>query len=93
MDDRASIELALIIDRLKLRGKLLGAESILPLAELKLPDPNRRYPELIGDWLAQGWIEGDAQRFQLTTAGAAFVQAIPRRYSLHALFYNVLSAD
>ena len=80
--------LLLLIHRLDRGGQSLGRETILPLAELKLPQVAQTYDSLIVKLVDQELIEGDAERFVLCPDGMELVHKLSERVSLHALFYN-----
>lgn len=80
--------LLLLINRVHAAGGELGSQSIVPLAEMKLPRVAAAYEALIDALRAEQLIIGGAESFTLTTAGLAAVEAAAQRYSLHAWFYN-----
>ena len=86
--DDSTIGLLLIINRLSQSDRALGRETIVPFAELKLPQVARRYETLISDLLANHFIEGSADSFELTPAGRRAVEQAAQQQSLHALFYD-----
>src|SRR5690349_3708077 len=80
--------LLLLIHRLDQAGQLMGRETILPLAELKLPQIAQTYDSLIVTLVDQELIEGDAEQFVVCPDGMELVHKLSERVSLHALFYN-----
>jgi 2-polyprenyl-3-methyl-5-hydroxy-6-metoxy-1,4-benzoquinol methylase len=83
-----TIGLFLLIDRLLKREKPLGRATILPLAEIKLPDVARKYDALVQQLFDQQLAFGDVQVFWLTTRGLDLVQEIAAQHSLTTWFYN-----
>ena len=86
--DSALTGLLLLIHRPHRTGQLLGRDTILPLAELKLPQVVQTYDALIVRLADQEFIEGDAERSVLCPDGMELVHDLSERVSLHALFYN-----
>jgi len=80
--------LLLLIDRLLRRNQPLGSETILPLAEIKLPAVARNYDHLVQKLFAQQLAMGDAHAFQLTPQGLKLVQETAERHSLNSWFYD-----
>jgi hypothetical protein len=80
--------LLLLIQRLDRTGRPLGRETIVPFAEIKLPDVASDYDRLVRALEEQALIEGDAEAFMLTSKGQDAVDRISRGHSLHAMFYD-----
>jgi len=83
-----TLGLFLLIDRLLQRDRPLGRGTILPLAEIKLPEVARNFDQLIDDLFLRQLAVGDAQAFRLTPLGLDLVQETAAQHSLNALFYN-----
>ena len=82
------IGLLLLVNRLQQTERPLGHQTIVPLAELKLPRVAQKYEALMSVLYESQLIEGDAGEFVLTPAGLEVVGDIAQRHSLHAWFYN-----
>lgn len=82
------IGLCLLIDCLHQRDQHLGRETILPLAEIKLPGVARNYDALVQQLFDQQLAVGDVQAFRLTPQGLDLVQETAAQHSLNAWFYN-----
>ena len=80
--------LFLLLNRLQTAGQPLERQSILSLAEIKLPRVAQNYDFLIEQLLTEKLIEGDAERFDLSPNGADIVNAAAQKNSLHTAFYN-----
>lgn len=80
--------LLLLIDRLQKNGQPLGRRSLVPMAEIKLPRVALHYDTLVGQLITEKLVEGDAENFVLSPAGADAVHAVAQEYSLHAAFYD-----
>lgn len=83
-----SIGLYLLIDRLLQRDRPLGRETILPLAEIKLPGVARNYDALVQKLFDQHLALGNGRSFRLTPQGLDRVREAAGQYSLNELFYN-----
>ena len=83
-----STGLLLLIQRLRASGRPLLQETLLPFAELKLPEVAQNYLALVDELRQRQFIEGTEQAFSLTPAGEKAVQEAAARHSLHAWFYN-----
>jgi SAM-dependent methyltransferase len=86
--DPAIIGMMLLIERLRQSNQPLGAGTIVPFAEMKLPRVAEEYEALVQRLLAEKLITGSAETFTLTAAGAELSDALTGRHSLHAWFYN-----
>jgi 2-polyprenyl-3-methyl-5-hydroxy-6-metoxy-1,4-benzoquinol methylase len=86
--DNTTIGLLLIINRLSQSERPLGRETIVPFAELKLPQVAQRYDALTDGLLENHLIEGSADSFELTSAGRQAIEQAAQLHSLHALFYD-----
>ena len=86
--DNVLAGLLLIINRLSQSDRPLGRKTIVPLAEMKLPQVAQRYEALVRDLLESHLIEGSADVFELTPAGRQAVEQAAQQHSLHALFYD-----
>jgi cyclopropane fatty-acyl-phospholipid synthase-like methyltransferase len=80
--------LFLLIDRLLKSDRPLGRNSILPMAEIKLPHVKENFDLLIKTLVNEKLIEGNAERFSLTSSGLTTLEKIAKEHSLHTAFYN-----
>jgi SAM-dependent methyltransferase len=86
--NRDEIGLLLLIDRLRRQEKPLGQETLLPLAQIKLPRVAEQYGDLVAALRERGLIKGDPVAFSLTTHGEQTLSRVTKAHSLHAMFYN-----
>lgn len=84
----AEVGLWLLIARLRAAGRPLGRTTLIPYAEIKLPDVPREYDALVSQLLAARLIDGDAEAFTLTRAGEAQLAGVSAHHSLTARFYD-----
>lgn len=82
------IGLLLLIQRLHQAHQLLGRETIVPLAEIKLPGIATVYAQLVWTLRSRALLQGNPERFSLTPEGENILDSLSRQYSLHAWFYN-----
>ncbi|MBI5302472.1 MAG: class I SAM-dependent methyltransferase [Chloroflexi bacterium] len=88
MTDQDLIGLILLVNRLTQTNQPLGRATLVPFAEMKLPNVARNYDALVSSLLERKLAEGSVESFRLTTLGATRVREIANTYSLHAWFYN-----
>jgi cyclopropane fatty-acyl-phospholipid synthase-like methyltransferase len=88
LTDPDLIGLFLLINRLQITGQVLGRQSIVALAEIKLPQVVQKYDLLIEKLFDETLIQGDSERFVLCPTGADIVHGIAQKHSLHTAFYN-----
>jgi SAM-dependent methyltransferase len=86
--DRHVIGLLLLAGRLVESGRPLGRQTLVPLAELKLPGVATNYDALVLALLEQELVEGDAESFSLTPDGVNLVRGAREQHSLTAWFYD-----
>jgi SAM-dependent methyltransferase len=85
---RDEIGLLLLIDRLKRRERPLGRESVLRLAEIKLPGVAEHLSACIAALFDRGLLCGDAEVFALTPRGEHELARTAAAHSLYALSYD-----
>lgn len=88
LTDTNIIGLFLLINRLLLSGQTLGRPSIVPLAEIKVPQVVQNYDTLIKKLINEKLIQGDSESFVLCPAGFDIVRETAQKHSLHTAFYN-----
>jgi cyclopropane fatty-acyl-phospholipid synthase-like methyltransferase len=86
--DKLLSGLLLLIDRVHQAGRPLGRETLIPVAEIKLPRVADHYDALVGSLLGDRFIQGNADAFELTPDGLHAITTASQQYSLHALFYD-----
>jgi 2-polyprenyl-3-methyl-5-hydroxy-6-metoxy-1,4-benzoquinol methylase len=88
LTNNTTIGLLLLINRLVQSDRPLGRETIVPFAEMKLPQVAKQYNALVLGLLADHFIQGNAEAFELTPAGRQAVEQAVQQRSLSALFYD-----
>lgn len=78
----------LLVQRVQQTGRVLGRETLVPFAEIKLPRVARGYDRLVRALQEQNWIRGSTQEFTLTPAGLEALRGACQNHSLHTWFYN-----
>ena len=85
---KGEIGLLLLIERLHEARRPLGCQTIVPLAELKLPNIAREYAQLVQALQVRGLLQGNPEAFSLTEEGESTLHSLSRQHSLHAWFYD-----
>jgi 2-polyprenyl-3-methyl-5-hydroxy-6-metoxy-1,4-benzoquinol methylase len=88
VNDPNFVGMMLLLKRLMDAGHPLNRQTVVSLAEIKLPKVAEEYDHLVGAMIRAGLLAGDSDAFVLTQDGRNLADEISEGYSLHALFYN-----
>ena len=86
--DNNEIDFLLLVHRLHSTHRPLGRNTIVPYAELRLPNVAIDYDKLASTLQEKGLIQGDSESFSLTPDGESLASRFFQQYSLLARFYD-----